>query len=289
MRIALAQFDPDPDPAVNATILERFAVRAAADGADLLLAPEGSLVGFLTDPGAPARAAQPVDGPFAQALCALSRRYGLTVAAGSFVPDPESARVHNTLLIARGGELVAGYRKLHLYDAFSFVESDAVAPGTQPPPVLDIGGVLIGFATCYDLRFPELFRVLAESGAQVLALASAWVRGPLKEETWLTLLRARAIENTCYLVAADQIGPAGVGRSAAFDPAGLPLLDLGAAAPGYGVVDCEIERVAEVRRALPALTHTRFAIDPRPRPSTPSTPTTLTTPTTPTTRPARPE
>jgi len=267
VRIALAQFDPDPDPAVNTTTLERCAARAAADGAELLLAPEGSLVGFLTDPGAPARAAQAPDGPFARALIEMSRRYGLTVAAGSFVPDPDSARVHNTLLIAQAGELVAGYRKLHLYDAFSFVESDAVAPGTQPPPVLDIGGVQVGFATCYDLRFPELFRVLAGSGAQVLALASAWVRGPLKEEHWLTLLRARAIENTCYVVAADQIGPAGIGRSAAFDPAGLPLLDLGAADPGYGTVDCDPARVAEVRRILPALGHTRFEIAPQPRPA----------------------
>ena len=269
MRIAVAQFDPDPDPDVNAATVGRFAARASTDGADLLLTPEGSLVAFLTDPGAPARAAQATDGPFARALVELSGRYGLTVAAGSFVPDPDSARVHNTLLIAQAGELVAAYRKVHLYDAFSFVESAAVTAGTQAPPVLEIGGLRVGFATCYDLRFPELFRVLSGAGAQIMALASAWVRGPLKEEHWLTLLRARAIENTCYLVAADQVGPAGIGRSAAFDPAGLPLFDLGVADPGYGLLDCDPGRVAEVRRSLPALAHTRFRIDPQPVPPDP--------------------
>ena len=268
MRVALSQFDPGTDPAANAAHLVAEAARAAAGGAQLLLAPEGSLVSFLQDPAAPVRAAQPLDGPFVADLAAASAQYGIAIAAGTFVPDPDSDRVHNTLVVLRGGSVVAAYRKVHLYDAFSFVESDAIAPGMGTPPIVEIGGVAVGFATCYDLRFPELFRVLQAGGAQVLAIASAWVRGPLKEEHWLTLLRARAIENLCYVVAADQIGRAGIGRSAAFDPFGLPLLDLGTASPGYAVVDVAPERVAEVRELLPAARHTRFVIDPVPRPVT---------------------
>ncbi|MET3807468.1 putative amidohydrolase [Nakamurella sp. UYEF19] len=264
MRIAVSQFDPGTDPAANADHLVKSAARAAGDGASLLLAPEGSLVSFLQDPTAPVRAAQPLDGPFVSALAAASERHGITISAGTFVPDPSSTRVHNTLAIVQGGQLVAAYRKIHLYDAFSFVESDAVVPGTDTPPVVEIDGMAIGFATCYDLRFPELFRVLQNAGAQVLALASAWVKGPLKEEHWLTLLRARAIENTCYMVAADQIGRAGVGRSAAFDPFGLPLLDLGNADPGYGLVEVDPARVDEVRKVLPCNEHARFRIDPAP-------------------------
>ena len=267
MRVALSQFDPGTDPAANAAHLVAQAARAAQDGAKLLLAPEGSLVSFLQDQSAPARAAQPLDGPFVSALAAASAEYGITIAAGTFVPDTESARVHNTLVVLSGGAVAAAYRKIHLYDAFSFVESDSISPGDEAPPVVDIGGVAVGFATCYDLRFPELFRVLQARGAQVLAIASAWVRGPLKEEHWLTLLRARAIENVCYVVAADQIGRAGIGRSAAFDPFGLPLLDLGVADPGYSTVDVTLERVHEVRDLLPAGRHTRFAIDPTPRPA----------------------
>lgn len=259
MRIAVAQFQPDPDPAVNADRLGEFAATAAGRGADLLLAPEGSLVDFLSDPTATKRAAQPVDGPFATALVEASEQHGITVAAGSFVPTGE--RVFNSLLIAQHGALVAEYRKLHLYDAFSYAESDTVAAGEALPPVVEIGGLQVGFATCYDLRFPELFRTLVDGGAQVLALASAWVRGPLKEEHWLTLLRARAIENTAYVVAADQSGKAGIGRSAAFDPAGLPLLDLGAADSALGIVDIDPLRVEEVRRVNPALTNRRLQID----------------------------
>ncbi len=264
MRIAVSQFDPGTDPAANAEHLVTQAARAAGDGAALLLAPEGSIVSFLQDPAAPVRAAQELDGPFVSALADASREHGLTIAAGTFVPDPDSARVHNTLVVVQRGELVAAYRKIHLYDAFSFVESDSVAPGSASPPVIEIDGLAVGFATCYDLRFPELFRVLQAAGAQVLALASAWVRGPLKEEHWLTLLRARAIENTCYVVAADQIGRAGIGRSAAFDPFGLPLLDLGTDQPGYGVVEVSAGRVEDVRKVLPSNSHARFHIDPVP-------------------------
>ncbi|GGL96803.1 carbon-nitrogen hydrolase family protein [Nakamurella endophytica] len=266
MRIAVTQFDPRPDPAANAGHIASAAARAASDGADLLLAPEGSLVSFLTDPSAPGRAAQPLDGPFVGALAEASRRHGLAIAAGTFVPDPDSDRVHNTLVVLVDGELRAAYRKIHLYDAFAFEESRSVAPGADAAPVVELGGVRVGFATCYDLRFPELFRSLSAAGADVLALASAWVRGPLKEEHWSTLLRARAIENTCYVVAADQIGPAGIGRSAAFDPFGLPLLDLGTATPGYGCVTVNPERIREVRDILPSGRHGRLRIDPVPAP-----------------------
>ena len=264
MRIAVSQFSPGDDPATNAADLVAQVKQAAADGASLLLAPEGSIVSFLTDPDAPGRAAQPLDGPFVSALAAASKEHGITVAVGTFVPDPASERVHNTLVVLQDGEVVAAYRKIHLYDAFSFVESDTVAPGTDTPPVVEIDGVAVGFATCYDLRFPELFRVLQTAGAQVIALASAWVKGPLKEEHWLTLLRARAIENTCYVVASDQAGKAGIGRSAAFDPFGLQLLDLGSAASAAGTVDVSLDRVAEVREILPSKLHRRFRIDPTP-------------------------
>jgi deaminated glutathione amidase len=258
VRIALSQFDPTPDPAENAAFVVAQAERAAGEGADLLLAPEGSIVSFLTDPAAPGRAAEPADGPFGSALLQASVEFGITVAAGSFVPAGD--RVHNTLLVAQDGAFVARYRKVHLYDAFSFLESETVAPGDTAPPVVEIAGVPVGFATCYDLRFPELFRLLADGGAQVLAVASAWVKGPLKEEHWLTLLRARAIENTSYVVSADQIGRAGIGRSVAFDPFGLQLIDLGTAAPGFGLVDIDPDRVAEVRASNPALANRRFRV-----------------------------
>lgn len=262
LRVALGQFTPGPDPAANLTRIDGLAGRAAAGGAGLLVLPEGSLVEFVDDKGGIARCAEPLDGPFAVGIAAVSAAHGLTVAVGSFVPVGD--RVANTLIIAAGGEVVATYRKVHLYDAFSFLESDTVVPGDDAPPVIEIDGVTVGFATCYDLRFPELFRVLVSRGAQVLALPAAWVSGPLKEEHWLTLLRARAIENTCYVVAADQVGRRIIGRSAAFDPMGLPLLDLGTAADAVGFVDVDPARLDAVREVLPSLTHRRFPVGERP-------------------------
>ena len=264
VRIAVAQFDPVADPAANADTVLDLAARAADAGARMMLAPEGSLVRFLDEPTAPARAAQPMDGDFVSALRKGSAEFGIAIAAGTFTPDEETGRVHNTLVVVDGGEVVASYRKLHLYDAFSFSESEVVSPGVEPPPVIDLDGLRIGLATCYDLRFPELFRVLRTGGADVLALVSAWVSGPGKEEHWLTLLRARAIENTAYVIASDQVGRHGIGRSAAFDPYGLPLLDMGTARDVVGVVDVLPERITEVRTMLPSSSHTRFRIDPNP-------------------------
>ena len=260
-KFAVAQFHPDPSPAENLRLLDGFAAHAADEGADLLIAPEGALVRFLDDVDAPVRAAEPLTGPFVTGLRDLSRRYGITVAAGTFTVNGPGGRVHNTLAVAQAGELVAAYRKVHLYDAFSFLESDRIAPGSDVPPVIEISGVRVGFATCYDLRFPELFRLMQADGADVIALASAWVAGPFKEEHWSTLLKARAIENTCYVVASDQVGPKGIGRSSAYDPMGLQLLDLGSADGAVGLVDVSPERLAEVRRTLPAITHRRFGVE----------------------------
>ena len=260
MLIAVAQWNPLPEPAENAELIGGFAARAAVDGARLLITPEGCSTNFVDDPSATVRQAQPVDGPFGRAVVEASARHGIAVAAGTFTPAETGDRVHNTVLVADRGNLVATYRKIHLYDAFSFVESRTVAPGDDPAPVVELDGLRVGFGTCYDLRFPELFRGLAAQGAQVLALPSAWVSGPLKEEHFLTLLRARAIENTCYTVTADQTGPHTIGRSGGIDPLGLSLLDLGTAEPGYGLVEIRPGRIEEVRSALPSLANRRIEV-----------------------------
>ena len=272
MLIAVAQWSPLPEPEANAELIGGFAARAAVDGARLLLAPEGCSTNFIDDPTATIREARSVDGPFGAAVLAASQRHGIAIAAGTFtpakradgaessVPAAPGGRVHNTVLIADHGELRASYRKIHLYDAFSFTESETVVPGDDPAPVLDFDGIRIGFATCYDLRFPEVFRGLAAEGAHVLALPSAWVSGPFKEEHFLTLLRARAIENTCYAITADQTGRHTVGRSGGFDPLGLPLLDLGTAEPGYGLIEVKPSRIGEVRSTVPSLANRRLTV-----------------------------
>lgn len=260
MRIAVGQFAPAPSAQVNAAVIAEMAAGAAGYGARLLLCPEGSVTDFLTTKGRLVDKAEPLDGPFVEALLEAGRQHQIAIAAGTFVPTGDG-RVANTLVVADGGDLRLAYRKLHLYDAFAFTESETVDAGDELPPVLDFDGVQVGFATCYDLRFPELFRALVDRGAQVLALPSAWVIGPGKEEHWLTLLRARAIENTSYVIGADQVGRKAIGRSAAFDPFGLPLLDLGDADRTVGLVDIDLARLEQVREQNPAGTARRLRIE----------------------------
>ena len=152
--------------------------------------------------------------------------------------------------------MVASYRKLHLFDALSVRESDIMAPGKSLPPVVDVGGILVGLTICYDLRFPELFRYLAGQGAQLVIVSSAWYQGPMKEDHWLTLLRARAIENTCYVAGCNLVGPAFCGRSTLFDPFGVPLAGAGEE-PALIFGQVSAGRVAAVRQKLPALENRR--------------------------------
>ncbi|TCP53022.1 putative amidohydrolase [Tamaricihabitans halophyticus] len=258
MRVALCQFGAGDDPVANAAEIDRFAEQAAEQGAKILVAPEAALVRLPEAHQPVAPHAQPLDGQFARDLAKSSAAHGITIVAGSFTPGDDERAV-NTLVVLADGELVAHYDKLHLYDAFAYQESKNVRPGDNAPVTIDVDGIRFGLATCYDLRFPEIFRALIDNGAQAFLLPAAWVRGPVKEEHWFTLLRARAIENTAYLLASGEAGERCIGRSTAFDPLGLQLTDLGAG-PGVGVVDVDPARVAAVRETVPSLSHRRFRV-----------------------------
>jgi len=132
--------------------------------------------------------------------------------------DPE--RPFNTLVVVDRDGLRASYRKIHLYDSFGYKESDRLLAGDMEPVVVDVGGFKVGLMTCYDLRFPELARALVDRGAELLVVPAAWVAGPRKVDHWRTLLKARAVENTVYVVAAAQPGPRYSGHSAVVDPRG---------------------------------------------------------------------
>jgi deaminated glutathione amidase len=156
--------------------------------------------------------------------------------------------------------MLASYRKLHLFDAFGSTESARFRAGADAAPsVFGSGGLRFGISTCYDLRFPEMARVLVDSGADVLVIPAAWVAGPFKEEHWLTLLRARAIENSCYVVAAGQTSPRYIGRSVIIDPMGAILAGAGEE-PAVTVAELSPERVRNVRGVLPSLAHRRFRV-----------------------------
>lgn len=258
---AIAQFAPSEDKAANVDTMVGLIEQAAARGAELVVLPEYAVFTVPTMDDRFVHTAEPLDGPSVTRLAQASVDLGLSIIVG-VNESAADGRIHNTLVALQDGVIAAVYRKVHLYDAFGYRESDRViAADPSTPQLLELNGFRIGMQTCYDLRFPETSRSLVDAGADVIALPAEWVPGPLKEYHWNTLLRARAIENTVYVLAADQIAPAGSGNSAILDPMGIPLAALGEAA-GVGVAVLERERLDNVRTVNPALTLRRFRVQP---------------------------
>jgi deaminated glutathione amidase len=261
VRIALCQIPVSPDPVVNLSRVRDALREAEAGGAELALFPEATMVRFGSDLRA---AAEPLDGAFCTGLAAACAGAGVAAVAGVFEPSADG-RVHNTAVAFSGsGDLVASYRKLHLFDALGQRESDLVAPGDDVV-VTSLAGVTVGLQICYDIRFPELTRALAIGGASLVTVSAAWQAGLFKEEHWVTLLRARAIENTIWIAAVGQVpdagakptrAPTGVGRSMLIDPLGVVRCDLGPSA-GVAVVDADMSLVETVRSTLPSLANRR--------------------------------
>jgi deaminated glutathione amidase len=261
MRIALGQIPVSPDRYVNLSRVKAALADAAAGGADLAVFPEATMVRFGEDLAA---AAEPLDGPFCAELAAACAAVGVAAVAGVFEPA-DRGRVFNTAVaFSASGSLVASYRKLHLYDALGEQESETVSPGSDVV-VASLAGADVGLQVCYDIRFPELTRALAVAGARLVTVSAAWATGLFKEEHWVTLLRARAIENTVWIAAVDQVpdpdakptrAPTGVGRSLLIDPMGVVRCDLGPSA-GVVVAEADLSAVDSVRAVLPSLANRR--------------------------------
>ncbi|MFF5477164.1 carbon-nitrogen hydrolase family protein [Streptomyces sp. NPDC012935] len=260
MRIALSQLTTGPDPGKNLLLIEEWTRRAADAGARVVVFPEASMACFGT-PLAPL--AETLDGPWADGVRRIARATGTVVVAGMFTPAT-GGRVANTLL-ATGPGVEASYDKIHLYDAFGFRESDTVAAGSATT-VIDVDGVRLGLATCYDIRFPELFRAHADAGAVATLLAASWGAGPGKREQWELLVRARALDATVWLAAVDQADPGGgtgpgsapmgIGHSLVAGPDGTVRHALGAG-PELLVADLDTDEVAAVRQRISVLANRR--------------------------------
>lgn len=261
MRVALGQLPISPDPVVNLGRVREALTDAGRRGADLAVFPEATQARFGSDLRA---LAEPVDGGFCTGLARAARDTGVALVAGVFEPAP-GGRVYNTAVAYdSAGALVAAYRKIHLFDSLGERESEVVAPGSEPV-VTDLAGIRAGIMTCYDVRFPELARALVAAGAELIVIPAAWAAGLFKEEHWVTLVRARAIENTVWVAAACQVpdpaspptrAPTGVGRSLLVDPMGVVRTDLGPF-PGVGVADLDTALTKQVRAVLPSLEHRR--------------------------------
>jgi predicted amidohydrolase len=262
--IAVAQFAPSDDGEFNLESIRTLATAAAERGAKLVVFPEYSSYFSPTLGQNFVDAAEPLDGPFARRITALAIELGIHIAFGLVERIDEPNRFSNTLVaIAPSGAIVATYRKLHLYDAFGEKESTWVLPGEiEEPQTFRLEGFIVGLQTCYDLRFPEVTRRLVDAGATLVVVPSEWVRGPLKEQHWRTLITARALENTIYVAAADHTPPIGVGNSMIVDPMGVEIATIGEQ-KDVAVATISQDRVASVRSINPALALRRFGVTPR--------------------------
>ncbi|HZV75343.1 MAG TPA: carbon-nitrogen hydrolase family protein [Conexibacter sp.] len=266
MRAAAIQMNSTGDRARNRATAERLVRAAAADGATLVVLPEKWNV--LGTPEQLAAGAEPLDGPSIAWARDVARELMIDLIAGSIVEQvPHREKHANTSVhVGPDGKLRAVYRKLHLFDVevagTVYRESDGEDAGEEIVTTTLAGpdGIVLGMAVCYDLRFPELFRILTLRGARVLALPSAFTLATTRDH-WEVLLRARAIENQCFVVAANQIGEhvpgkASGGRSLIADPWGTVL----ATAPddeGYALAELDLARQDAIRASLPALAHRR--------------------------------
>ena len=259
--IAVAQFAPSTDFALNLDLIGALATTAVARGAKLVVFPEYSSY-FSPALGQDfVDAAQSLDGEFVAGVRALATELDIFVVIGLVERIDDPARFSNTLVaMSPAGDIVATYRKLHLYDAFGDKESTWVRPGDiEPPQLFPFHGFTVGLQTCYDLRFPEITRRLVDAGANLVLVPSEWVRGPLKEHHWRTLVTARAIENILYVAAADQTPPIGVGNSMIVDPMGVEIATLGEVSD-VAVASVSLARIEQVRTLNPALALRRFGI-----------------------------
>jgi predicted amidohydrolase len=266
VKVAVAQFASKPDATANRARALGLMRNAAEAGAELVVLPEAAMYSLDRPAAEIVRAAEALDGPFVTALAEAASALGVTAIAGMFEKVPGEQRVHNTVVAVGAPGVLGRYRKLHLYDALGHKESDSLVPGQfdgNELLVLPLGEFMVGVVTCYDLRFPELFRALADKDVTVFAVSAAWVAGPLKQEHWTTMCHARAIENTCYLLAAAQPPPAYCGHSLVLDPMGVELAGLGET-DGVAVAEISPERVRSVRAALPVLLQRRYEVRPKP-------------------------
>lgn len=267
MIAAVVQMTSTDDVAANLERASRGIARAVAGGAGLVALPE-NFPFMREEGGGPNPAAQPLDGEVVAFLRDSARRHRVVLAGGTFPEQvPGDDRVYNTsVVVDADGDLAGVYRKIHLFDVdlpgASLQESKGVIAGDECVVAATRAGTL-GLSVCYDLRFPELYRELVLRGAEILLVPSAFTV-PTGSDHWEVLLRARAIENQAFVVAAAQVGThnprrRSYGRSLIVDPWGVVLCTVGDA-EGVGFADLDPTRLADVRRRLPALRHRKLGL-----------------------------
>lgn len=264
MKVAIVQFKASAKKETNLKKIIDYITKAAEKKAVLVAFPEFMM--FYTNSSQSskqlANLAETITGNFITSIAKCAKENHIDVVGSFYEKSTKKDRVYDTsFIIDKNGKVISRYRKIHLYDALGFRESDKLVKGSKiaKPVSTTIGKV--GMMICYDLRFPEMSRSLAVAGSEILVAPSAWVKGNMKEEHWITINKTRAIENGCYVIAPDQVGNIYCGRSLVIDPYGKILLDM-KKKQGIGYVDIELKNVKQIRKILPLLKNRRTDIYP---------------------------
>jgi nitrilase len=262
VKIGLAQLNSAADKAVNLAQAEELIAAAAADGADLIMLPEN--FNHRGTDEEHAAAAESLPGPSSEWARGLARKHGVFLHLGSLMELRGVERFNTSVVFDRAGDEVARYSKIHLFDVelpdgTLYYESEAISPG-RDIVTFECEGLTFGLAICYDLRFPELFRALADRGVQVFLVPAAFTV-PTGISHWEALVRTRAIENGCYVVACGQWGPSAVGRpcyghSMVVEPWGV-IVSQCREGVGHITADLDVDYLRSVRRRMPVLEHRR--------------------------------
>jgi len=257
------QLNSTGDKGRNLAAAERLVRDAAGAGAELVALPEKW--NLLAAGAEMAAGAEALDGPSLGAARGWARELGIHLLAGSIAERGEDGgKAFNTsVLIGSDGEDLAAYRKIHMFDVeaggVEYRESDHEQPGTEIVSAA-VDGLELGLTVCYDLRFPELFRILAVRGARAITVPSAFTMATGRDH-WQVLLRARAIENQVFVIAPDQTGEApphysSYGRSTIVDPWGV-VLATAADGEGLAIADLDLGAQERIREQLPSLANRR--------------------------------
>jgi predicted amidohydrolase len=261
-KIAVVQMRAETNKKNNLKKILRYISQAAQRGAKLCAFPEFMMYYTPSYQSSTdlANIAEKIDGEFVSSISEEAKRNSMQVIGTLYEKSPKPNRVYDTsFLIDKNGKIMSTYRKIHLYDALGFKESAKLYAGSSITKPVKTSVGKMGMMICYDLRFPEMSRMLASSGSEILVVPSAWVKGKMKEEHWITINKTRAIENGCYVISPDQVGNIYCGRSIVVDPYGKILLDMNKK-EGIGIVDISLDEIKQVRKKLPLLRNRRTDI-----------------------------
>ncbi len=264
MKAAVVQFKASTNKENNLKKIISYITKAASKHATLCAFPEFMM--FYTSssqtPKQLASLAETISENFVTTIAKAAKYNRIQVVGSFYEKSRKKDRVYDTsFIIDKSGKVVSTYRKIHLYDALGFKESDKMTSGSKIAKPVKTSLGKVGMMICYDLRFPEMSRSLAAAGSEVLVAPSAWVKGNMKEEHWITINKTRAIENGCYIISPDQVGNIYCGRSLVVDPYGKVLLDM-KKKQGIGFVKIDLNKVKQTRKVLPLLKNRRTDINP---------------------------